>query len=75
LGSFAAILAAARLTSACACSSDTPGLRRAYAVLLPLPGFGLGGEGSSGIHTSVLPRLPSVTIGSRNSGGITPLIV
>jgi hypothetical protein len=40
-----------------------------------LPGFGSGGDGSSGIHTWVLPWLPGVTMGSRNAGGITPLIV
>ena len=52
----AATAVATRLASACACSSDTPGLRRAYASRLPLPRFASGGDGSSGIHTSVSPR-------------------
>ena len=55
-GSVAAMMAATRLASACACSSDTPGLRRAYAKYVPLPRFASGGDGSSGIHTSVSPR-------------------
>ena len=52
-------MAATRLTSACACSSDTPGLRRAYAKYCRLPRFAFGGDGSSGIHTSVSPRVPA----------------
>ena len=68
--------AATRLASAFACSSDTPGLRRAYAKISPLPRFASGGDGSSGIHTSVSPRVPPrLASGSWNAGGMTPLIV
>jgi hypothetical protein len=72
----AATAVATRLASACACSSETPGLRRAYAMLLPLPRFASDGDGPSGIHTSVSPRdIPRLTTGSWNAGGMTPLIV
>jgi len=61
---------ATRLTSACACSSETPGLRRAYAKFDWLFRFSSVGEGPSGIHTSVL-----LLTGSWNADGMTPVTI
>ena len=68
-------MAATRLASACACSSETPGLRRAYAKKARL--FLLlacSGDTTRGIHTSVSPRDPMAATGNWNAGGMTPVI-
>ncbi len=66
-------MTATRLTSACACSSETPGLRRAYTKFDWLPRFSSPGDGTSGIHTSVSPRvIAEPAMGSWNAGGMTP---